>query len=85
MLAKFFKDLDKTAEKVLDRDAGWNFDRKLKIKTKTENGVTYTSESTLSSQKGKGVTSKLSAGYKHSSVKKKRKRKKKGALMGNIQ
>lgn len=67
MLAKFFKDLDKTAEKVLDRDAGWNFDRKLKIKTKTENGVTYTSESTLSSQKGKGVTSKLSAGYKHSS------------------
>jgi voltage-dependent anion channel protein 2 len=58
-----FKDIGKTAKDTLSDD--YDFDRKLKIKTKTSNNVTFTTEGTMG--QSKAILAKLSAGFSHSS------------------
>lgn len=57
-----FKDIAKTANDTLKDD--YDFNRKLKIKTKTSNKVTFTTEGTMSSNKA--ILAKMSAGFSHS-------------------
>lgn len=57
-----FKDIAKTANNTLNDD--YDFNRKLKIKTKTANNVSFTTEGTMSSNKA--ILAKMSAGFSHS-------------------
>ena len=56
-----YKDIAKTAENVLKDD--YDYSRKLKIKTKTSNGVTFTTEGDMGSNKS--ILAKLSSGFNH--------------------
>ncbi|KAI9895710.1 hypothetical protein PsorP6_019615 [Peronosclerospora sorghi] len=56
-----FRDLAKTAENVLRDD--YDFSRKLKIKSKASNGVTFTTEGALSGKKS--ILAKVSGGFTH--------------------
>lgn len=58
-----FKDIAKKANDTLNDD--YDFNRKLKIKTKTANNVSFTTEGTMGSNKA--ILAKLSAGFSHSS------------------
>lgn len=59
-----YKDHGKKACDLLNDD--YNFDRKLKVETKTGNGVTFTTEGAMKGE-GKSILAKLSAKFKHSS------------------
>ncbi|KAE9026759.1 hypothetical protein PF010_g1963 [Phytophthora fragariae] len=56
-----YKDLAKTAENVLRDD--YDFSRKLKIKSKASNGVSFTTEGALSANKS--ILAKVSGGFTH--------------------
>ncbi|KAJ0402699.1 hypothetical protein P43SY_007841 [Pythium insidiosum] len=56
-----FKDLSKTAEDVLKDD--YDFSRKLKIKSKASNGVSFTSEGQLNANKS--ILAKVSGSFSH--------------------
>ncbi|CAH0491999.1 unnamed protein product [Peronospora farinosa] len=58
-----YKDIAKTAENVLRDD--YDFSRKLKIKTKATNGVTFTTEGDMASNKA--ILGKLSGTFTHQS------------------
>ncbi|DBA02056.1 TPA: hypothetical protein N0F65_000303 [Lagenidium giganteum] len=57
-------DIAKTAESVLKDD--YDYSRKLKIKTTSANGVTFTTEGEMGSNKS--ILAKLSGGFSHSST-----------------
>jgi hypothetical protein len=57
-----YKDLNKASNDLLNKE--YHAARKLKVKTSTNNGVTYTTEGTL---KNKSILAKLGASFKHSS------------------
>lgn len=59
-----YKDLSKTCNDTLNDD--YDFNRKLKIKTKTQNGVALTSEGTMSAS-NKAILAKVSAAFTHPS------------------
>lgn len=61
MVAVLFKDLSKTAENVLKDD--YDFSRKLKIKSKASNGVSFTTEGQLNANKS--ILAKVSGGFTH--------------------
>ncbi|RLN13929.1 hypothetical protein BBJ28_00011133 [Nothophytophthora sp. Chile5] len=61
MVAVLFKDLAKTAENVLKDD--YDFSRKLKIKSKASNGVSFTTEGALNANKS--ILAKVSGGFTH--------------------
>ncbi|DBA02033.1 TPA: hypothetical protein N0F65_000280 [Lagenidium giganteum] len=56
-----FKDLAKTAEDVLRDD--YDFSRKLKIKSKASNGVSFTTEGALNANKS--ILAKVTGGFTH--------------------
>ncbi|KAK1943570.1 Voltage-dependent anion-selective channel protein 3 [Phytophthora citrophthora] len=56
-----YKDIAKTAENVLRDD--YDFSRKLKIKTKASNGVSFTTEGDMASNKA--ILAKLSGSFTH--------------------
>ncbi|KAG1684130.1 hypothetical protein DVH05_011874 [Phytophthora capsici] len=56
-----YKDIAKTAENVLKDD--YDFSRKLKIKTKASNGVSFTTEGDMASNKA--ILAKLSGSFTH--------------------
>jgi len=58
-----YKDIAKTAENVLKDD--YDFSRKLKIKTKAANGVSFTTEGDMASNKA--ILAKLSGSFTHES------------------
>jgi voltage-dependent anion channel protein 2 len=60
-MVALYKDLAKTAENVLRDD--YDYSRKLKIKTKASNGVSFTTEGEMASNKA--ILAKLSAGFTH--------------------
>lgn len=57
----FYKDLAKAAENILNDD--YDFSRKLKIQSTTTNGVKFTTEGEMSSNKT--IIAKLSTGFTH--------------------
>lgn len=61
MVATLFKDLSKTADDVLKDD--YDFSRKLKIKSKSSNGVSFTTEGQLNANKS--ILAKVSGGFAH--------------------
>ncbi|EQC28467.1 hypothetical protein SDRG_13795 [Saprolegnia diclina VS20] len=63
MPALLFKDIGKKAADTLNDD--YDFNRKLKVKTKTANGVTFTTEGALAANKT--ILAKLGASFNHSS------------------
>ncbi|CEG48891.1 voltage-dependent anion-selective channel [Plasmopara halstedii] len=60
-MVMLYKDIAKTAENVLRDD--YDFSRKLKIKTTASNGVSFTTEGEMVSNKA--ILAKLSASFKH--------------------
>lgn len=60
-----FKDIGKTAKDILSDD--YDFSNKLKIKTKTANGVTFTTEGTMGGVGNKTILAKISGAFNHSS------------------
>lgn len=60
-MAVLFKDLSKTAEDVLKDD--YDFSRKLKIKSKASNGVSFTTEGQLNANKS--ILAKVAGGFTH--------------------
>lgn len=66
MPASLYDDVDKAARDLLNDD--FKFDRKLKIKSKTSNGVSFTSDTTMSGEgSSRAVLSKVSAKFNHKS------------------
>jgi voltage-dependent anion channel protein 2 len=61
MPAPLFKDLSKVAADTLNDD--YDFSRKLKIKSKAANGVTFTTEGALSNNKA--ILAKVAGGFTH--------------------
>jgi voltage-dependent anion channel protein 2 len=61
MPAVLFNDLAKTANDVLNDD--YDYSRKLKIKTKASNGVTFTTEGALANNKS--ILAKVAGGFTH--------------------
>lgn len=62
MMAVLFKDLAKTAQDVLNDD--YDYSRKLKVKSKASNGVTFTTEGQLNANKS--IIAKVAGGFTHS-------------------
>lgn len=60
-MVALFKDLASTAENVLRDD--YDFSRKLKIKSKASNGVSFTTEGALNTNKS--ILAKVSGGFTH--------------------
>ncbi|OQS06755.1 voltage-dependent anion-selective channel protein [Thraustotheca clavata] len=60
MAAPVFKDISKTANDVLNDD--YDYSRKLKIKTKTANGVTFTTEGAMAANKS--ILAKVGANFR---------------------
>ncbi|CCI46192.1 unnamed protein product [Albugo candida] len=61
MVAELFKDFGKTAGDTLRDD--YDFSRKLKIKTKSENGVVFTTEGAMSDNNS--ILAKVATGFTH--------------------
>jgi voltage-dependent anion channel protein 2 len=62
MPAQLYKDIGKKAADILNDD--YDFTRKLKVKTKTSNGVTFTTEGSMGANKS--ILAKLGANFDHS-------------------
>ncbi|ETV98828.1 hypothetical protein H310_08332 [Aphanomyces invadans] len=63
MPATLYKDIGKKANNTISDD--YDFSRKLKVKTKSANGVTFTTEGSLGANKS--ILAKLGASFNHSS------------------
>ncbi|CAK4616214.1 unnamed protein product [Aphanomyces euteiches] len=63
MPATLYKDIGKKANDTISDD--YDFSRKLKVKTKSANGVTFTTEGSLAANKS--ILAKLGAAFNHSS------------------